>query len=630
MLLEKIDKPEDVKKLTVKQLPVLAEEIRKFIIEKISRTGGHLASNLGVVELTIALFKVLDMSEDKIIWDVGHQSYTHKILSGRKDDFDSLRQIGGISGFPKRNESPFDAFDTGHSSTSISAGVGMVQARELQGKDYTVVSVIGDGSLTGGMAYEALNNAAELKSNFIIVLNDNEMSISRNVGGISRYLGGIRTGEGYARLKRNVESGLRAIPGVGDMLAEQVKKTKDSLKQMVIPGMFFEDMGITYLGPVNGHNTAELIKTLRYAKKLDHAVLLHVITRKGKGYAPAENNPGAFHGIDPFDIKTGAPVSKKAGPSYTSVFSDELIKLAEKDKNIVAVTAAMPDGTGLSAFARKYPKRFFDVGIAEAHAVTSSAGMAAAGLKPVIAVYSSFLQRGFDQIVHDVCLQNLPVVFAIDRAGLVGADGETHQGIFDISYLSQIPNMKVLAPKNADELRAMLAYAFNEGSPVAVRYPRGVAYTGLSEYDAPIVTGKSELIHRGSGIAFMALGSMVSTAEHIVKKLKDAGLDPSFINARFAKPIDFAMIDSLAEDHSFFVSLEENVSRGGFGESCECYIHEHYPHMRVFRCAIPDGYVEHGDVTRLRKLLGIDSDSIIEKLKAEGFIDLQQPSTGEK
>ena len=621
MLLDQINEPEDLKRLTYRQLDTLSAEIRKFIIEKTSRTGGHLASNLGVVELTIALFRVLNMPQDKIIWDVGHQSYTHKILSGRKDDFDSLRQMGGLSGFPKRNESPFDAFDTGHSSTSISAGLGMAQGRDIRGESYTVVSVIGDGALTGGMAYEALNNASHLKKNFIIILNDNEMSISKNVGGISNYLNGLRTGESYNRLKHNVENALRAIPHVGNALAEQLKRTKDSLKQMVIPGMFFEDMGITYLGPVDGHDIRAVERALRDAKKVEHAVLIHVITKKGKGYPPAEEAPGKYHGVEPFDIKTGKKRKTQTEKTYTGVFSEKLCQLAEKDASIVAVTAAMPDGTGLAAFGRAFPNRFFDVGIAEAHAVTSAAGMAAAGLKPVVAVYSSFLQRGFDQIVHDVCLQNLPVVFAVDRAGIVGSDGETHQGIFDLSYLSAIPNMKVLAPKNAAELEDMLEYAFAQGSPVALRYPRGAAWTGLLEKRQPIETGRAELLHKGSGLAFMALGSMVSTAAHICEKLREQGLDPSLCNARFAKPVDLEMVERLCRTHDRIVTLEENVGRGGFGQVVACHVHKTAPNVRVETITLPDAYIEHGDVSALRKLLGIDSDSIIERLAAADMLN---------
>ena len=621
MLLEHIKDPSDLRRMTYRQLDMLAGEIRSFIIEKTSHTGGHLASNLGVVELTIALFRVLDMPKDKIIWDVGHQSYTHKILSGRREEFDSLRKMGGLSGFPKRNESPFDAFDTGHSSTSISAGLGMAQGRDILGEDYHVVSVIGDGALTGGMAYEALNNASHLKKNFIIILNDNDMSISHNVGGMSNYLNGLRTDEGYNRLKQNVESWLRSIPNVGDRLALRLKRTKDSLKQMIIPGMLFEDMGITYLGPVDGHDIRALERAIKDAKKVEHAVLVHVITKKGKGYEPAENDPEHFHGVEPFDIKTGKPLVKTKEETYTEVFSEKLCELAQKDSSIVAVTAAMPDGTGLSAFAKQFPERFFDVGIAEAHAVTSAAGMAAAGLKPVVAVYSSFLQRGFDQIVHDVCLQNLPVVFAVDRAGLVGSDGETHQGIFDLSYFCQIPNMKVLAPKNADELRLMLEYAFSQGGPCAIRYPRGIAYKGLTGLLAPVMTGKAEMLHRGRDLAFMALGSMVSTAEHICTKLREGrGLDPSLINARFAKPVDLDMAAELLRTHRYLVTLEENVERGGFGQVVSCFAESSGSSCRVINIALPDAYIEHGDVTALRAMLGIDSDSIIKKLEEEGIV----------
>ncbi len=621
MLLEHIKDPSDLRKMTYKQLDILAEEIRHFIIEKTSHTGGHLSANLGVVELTIALFRVLDMPKDKIIWDVGHQSYTHKILSGRKDEFDSLRKKGGLSGFPKRNESPFDAFDTGHSSTSISAGLGMAQGRDLKGEDYTIVSVIGDGALTGGMAYEGLNNASHIEKNFIIILNDNDMSISRNVGGMSTYLNGIRTARGYNKLKKDVESWLRSIPYVGDQVASSFKRTKESLKQMVIPGMIFEDMGITYLGPVDGHDIRSLERAIRDAKKVNHAVLLHVITKKGRGYAPAEKDPQRFHGVEPFDIRTGRPLEKSSGVTYTGVFSRKLCELAKKDSSIVAVTAAMPDGTGLAEFSREFPERFFDVGIAEAHAVTSAAGMAAAGLRPVVAVYSSFLQRGFDQIVHDVCLQNLPVVFAVDRAGLVGSDGETHQGIFDLSYLCEIPNMKVLAPKNAVELQQMLEYAFSQSGPCAIRYPRGRAYEGLSQYSSDIETGRAELIHRGSHIAFMALGSMVSTAEHICSKLREQkGLDPSLINARFAKPLDEDMIRELLKTHDKLITLEENVERGGFGQAVSSLAERESYACRVINIALPDAYIEHGDVSALREMLGIDSDSIIRRLERDGIV----------
>ena len=620
MILEQIKGPEDLKKLTSEELSQLAEEIRAFLIEKISHTGGHLASNLGVVELTIALFRTFDLPEDKIIWDVGHQSYTHKILSGRRMEFDELRQYGGLSGFPKRKESPYDSFDTGHSSTSISAGLGIAQGRDILGEDYKVVSVIGDGALTGGMAYEALNNAARMKKNFIIILNDNKMSISENVGGMSRYLGGLRTGAGYNDLKKNVADTLERIPVVGGRMIDKIKRTKNSINQLFIPGMLFENMGITYLGPVDGHNIPALCKVLKEAQKLDHAVLVHVITKKGKGYEPAEKNPAHFHGVSPFDIKTGKPLAEKKYPTYTDVFSKKLCQLGETHPELVAVTAAMPDGTGVAAFGKKFPDRFFDVGIAEAHAVTSAAGMAAAGLRPVVAVYSSFLQRGYDQILHDVCIQNLPVLFAVDRAGLVGSDGETHQGIFDYSYLTSIPNMSVAAPKNLWELRAMLDFAMDYKAPFAIRYPRGTAYRGLKEFMQPIAYGKGEIIYEEENIALLAVGSMVSTGEHVRAKLKEEGVSCTLANARFVKPFDKELVDRLAKNHRLIVTMEENVLQGGFGLPVTAYIHEHYPQVKVMNIALPDAYVEHGNVSVLRKGLGIDSDSIIQRLKAEGWL----------
>ena len=620
MILEQIKGPENLKNMSPEELCVLAGEIRTFLIEKISHTGGHLASNLGVVELTIALLRTFDLPKDKIIWDVGHQSYTHKILSGRMQEFDELRQYGGLSGFPKRKESPYDAFDTGHSSTSISAGLGIAQGRDILGVDYKVVSVIGDGALTGGMAYEALNNAARMKKNFIIVLNDNKMSISENVGGMSRYLGGLRTGNGYNDLKKNVADTLERIPVVGERMIDRIKRTKNSIKQLFIPGMLFENMGITYLGPVDGHNIQALCKVFKEAQKLDHAVLVHVLTKKGKGYEPAEKNPAAFHGVSPFDIKTGRPVAEKKYPTYTDVFSKKLCQLGETHPELVAVTAAMPDGTGVAAFGKRFPDRFFDVGIAEAHAVTSAAGMAAAGLRPVVAVYSSFLQRGYDQILHDVCIQNLPVIFAVDRAGLVGSDGETHQGIFDYSYLTSIPNMSVAAPKNLWELRAMLDFAMDYKAPFAIRYPRGTAYRGLKEFMQPISYGKGEMLYEEEDIALLAVGSMVSTGEHVREKLKEEGYSCTLANARFVKPFDKELVERLAKNHRLIVTMEENVLQGGFGLPVTAYIHEHHPQVKVLNIALPDAYVEHGNVSVLREGLGIDSDSIIRKLKTEGWL----------
>ena len=503
MLLEKINKENDIKNIPQDQLPLLAEEIRAFLLEHLSKTGGHLASNLGAVELTMALHYVFSLPEDKIIWDVGHQSYTHKILTGRKDGFDHLRQLGGMSGFPKRSESPCDAYDTGHSSTSISAGVGYVCARELRQESYSVVSVIGDGALTGGMAYEAMNNASQLKKNFIIVLNDNEMSISENVGGISSYLSNMRTAEGYNELKMGVKKSLNKIPGIGPATVRRLHKTKDSIKRLIIPGMFFEDMGLTYLGPVNGHDCTRMIQILQEAKKVEGPVLVHVHTQKGRGYTPAVRHPARFHGTSAFDLEHGIPLKNSGKANYTDIFSTVMRKFGDREEKVVAVTAAMPDGTGLKRFRNMFPERFFDVGIAEEHAVTFAAGLALGGMIPVVAVYSSFLQRAVDQIIEDVCLQNLHVIFAVDRAGLVGSDGETHQGCFDLSYLSMIPNMTVMAPKNKWELSDMLKFAVNYNGPIAVRYPRGEAYDGLEEHRDPIVKGRSERIFRGRDIALV-------------------------------------------------------------------------------------------------------------------------------
>ena len=614
-LLSQIRDGADLASLSEAETKKLCAEIREYLIDSVSRTGGHLASNLGVVELTVAIHSVFDTARDRLVFDVGHQSYVHKLLTGRMEQFSTLRKFGGMSGFPKTAESVYDTFNTGHSSTSLSAGIGLVRARDLQGEDHKVVSVIGDGALTGGEAYEALNNASALKTNFIIVLNDNNMSISENVGGMSTYLSNLRADEGYNLLKKAVSDSLSNIPLVGDRMVNTLLRTKNSIKQFLIPGMLFENMGLTYLGPVDGHDIRKLERIFREAQKIDRAVLIHVITRKGKGYAPAEKNPAAFHGVGPFCIETGELKKSSENPSYTEVFSRELCRLAAKDERIVALTAAMPDGTGLSRFARRFPKRFFDVGIAEQHAVTSAAGMAAAGLRPVVAVYSSFLQRAYDQIVHDVCLQNLPVVFCIDRAGLVGSDGETHQGIFDLTYLSSIPSMTVMAPKNMWELRDMMRFALSLGSPAAIRYPRGEAYRGLRDHRAVVEYGKSEMLYEEKDLALVAFGSMVSCAEHIRAKVRKEGKACTLVNGRFVKPIDYGMLDRLAQDHSVIVTLEENVLRGGAGEEITAYIHSHYPEIRVVNIGLPDTYVEHGNVSVLRKALGIDSDSIIERLR---------------
>lgn len=617
MALEKIQKANDIKELTEEELKELSDEIRRFLIEKISVTGGHLASNLGVVELTMALHKVLHFPEDKLIWDVGHQSYTHKLLTGRKEGFDDLRKYGGMSGFPKRKESKCDAFDTGHSSTSISAGLGYVAARELQQEHYNVVSVIGDGSMTGGMAYEALNNASRLKSNFIIVLNDNTMSISKNVGGMSNYLNGLRTTQVYSDLKRGVEDTIKRIPGRGERIVHQVKKTKSGIKQLFVPGMFFEDMGITYLGPVDGHDLKTLTKTLNEAKRVNHAVLVHVVTKKGKGYLPAETNPSKFHGTGPFDVTTGETIGGSGKDSYTDIFSKVLADIGKKDKKVVAITAAMADGTGLSRFAKLFSERFFDVGIAEEHAMTFAAGLAAGGMKPVFAVYSSFLQRAFDQTIHDVCLQNLPVVIAVDRAGLVGSDGETHQGVFDLSFLSLIPNLSILSPKNRWEMADMVRFAVGFQYPIALRYPRGEAYEGLKEFRAPIEYGKSELLYEESEIAVMFVGHMSFLAEQVREDLKAAGYQCSLINARFVKPLDTEMIRKISENHRILVTIEENVLTGGFGEQVEDFVMREGIPLKVRTIGISDDYVEHGNVDVLRKEVGLDRESIVKKVIAD-------------
>ena len=617
MVLEKIHKENDIKNLSPEELTMLADEIRQFLIEKISVTGGHLASNLGVVELTMALHLVFDLPQDKLIWDVGHQAYTHKLLTGRKAGFDELRKYGGMSGFPKRKESECDAFDTGHSSTSISAGLGYVAARELQGGTHSVVSIIGDGSMTGGMAYEALNNASRLKSNFIIVLNDNNMSISENVGGMSQYLNGLRTAQAYTGLKKGVEDTLKKIPGKGDRIIYHMKRTKSGIKQLFVPGMFFEDMGITYLGPVDGHDIHKLTRILNEAKRVDHAVLVHVMTKKGKGYVPAEENPSRFHGTGPFDIPSGTAVGKKATDSYTDVFSKVLADIGKQDEKVVAITAAMADGTGLARLAKMFPQRFFDVGIAEEHAMTFAAGLAAGGMKPVFAVYSSFLQRAFDQTIHDVCLQNLPVFIAVDRAGLVGSDGETHQGVFDLSFLLEIPNLTVMSPKNRWEMADMVRFAVDFPYPVALRYPRGEAYEGLKEFRTPILYGKSEVICRESGIAILFIGHMSELGESVWKAMKEAGYRCSLINARFAKPLDTEMIRDLCRDHQLIVTIEENVLAGGFGEQVVQYVMQSGEKTRVRTIGISDDYVEHGNVEVLRKEVGLDQETIVAQIKED-------------
>ena len=617
MILDSIQKENDIQKIDNKDLPQLAQEIRTFLIEKISENGGHLGSNLGVVELTMAMHLSFHLPEDKMIWDVGHQSYTHKILTGRRDGFDTLRKYGGMSGFPKRKESACDAFDTGHSSTSISAGLGYAMASQLKGDNNYVVSVIGDGSLTGGMAWEALNNASRLKRNFIIVLNDNNMSIAENVGGFSEYLNQVRTRERYQNLKAGVENTLSRLPGRGEQLIRGIRKTKNSIKQFFVPGMLFEEMGLTYLGPYDGHNIDQLMRAFKEAKQVNGAVVLHVCTQKGQGYEPAMRHPARFHGAEPFVIETGLPKKKRIKANYTDIFSTVMRKMGDREPDVVAVTAAMPDGTGLKRFHNMFPDRFFDVGIAEQHAVTFAAGLAAAGLKPVVAVYSSFLQRAYDQVIHDVCIQNLHVIFAIDRAGLVGSDGETHQGIFDLSYLSSIPNMTVMAPKNKWELSDMMKFAVRYDGPIALRYPRGEAYDGLSRFRLPIEYGKWETIYDENEIALLAVGSMVKTAVEVRDRLRQMGYGCTLVNARFVKPLDQEAIRTLQTEHQLLVTMEENVKAGGFGEAVLEYLNEIKSQTRAMVIALPDDYVEHGNVDLLKQECGIDAESIIKKIVIE-------------
>ena len=561
----------------------------------------------------MALHIALDLPKDKIIWDVGHQSYTHKLLTGRKEGFDTLRQYGGMSGFPKRCESDADCFDTGHSSTSISAGLGMVKARDLKGEDYAVVSVIGDGSLTGGLAYEALNNASRLETNYIIILNDNEMSISESVGGMGKYLNNVRTAQGYLNLKEDVYAQLRTSTKVVD----SIRRAKNSFKQLFVPGMVFENLGITYLGPVNGHDTAGLVRAIKEARKVKKAVMIHVVTKKGKGYEPAEKHPARFHGTEPFIVENGLPRNPRTTANYQDIFSTVMCKLGARDDKVVAITAAMADGTGLKRFRNIYPDRFVDAGIAEEHAVTYAAGLAIGGYKPVFAVYSSFLQRAYDQILEDVCLQNLPVVFAIDRAGLVGSDGETHQGIFDLSYMSSMPNMHIMAPKNKWELSDMLKFAVSLNAPVAVRYPRGNAYAGLEDFRAPIEMGKCEPIYEEKDICLLAVGSMVKIAEDVRTILKDKGYKCSLVNARFVKPIDTDYIHRAAATHRLFVTMEENVASGGYGEKVRSYIDEKRLDANVLSIAIPDQFITHGSVDKLLKELRMDAQSVADRIVEE-------------
>lgn len=619
-ILDRINQPNDIKEISPAQYNRLAKEIRHFMLHRVSEHGGHLASNLGAVELTMALHLFLDFPKDKLIWDVGHQAYVHKILTGRKEGFFSLREYQGMSGFPKRKESECDTFDTGHSSTSLSVANGLVSARELSGGDEKIVAVIGDGALSGGMAMEALNNVGKLESNMIIILNDNNMSISENVGGMANYLAKIRSNTAYTGFKGGLEETLNKLP-VGQKIVKKLKQSKDSLKHLFIGGMYFEDLGITYIGPIDGHDIEQITQALETAAKMPKAVLIHVVTKKGKGYEPAENDPGRFHGIEPFALKTGEILRPSEGVSYTKMFSDTMLELGEKNKKIVGITAAMPTGTGLAEFAKKYPERFFDVGIAEEHAVTFAAGMAVGGYHPVVAVYSTFLQRAYDQILHDVCIGNLPVTFAVDRAGIVGKDGETHQGVFDLSYLAHIPNLTVMAPKSTIELRDMLYYAASCNFPVAVRYPRGTSEDTDGLPVSEIVQGRAELLAEagantaGKSVAFVAVGNTVGLAWRLKERLESEGVSVSIVNARFVVPMDQECILSMAKRHDVLVTLEENVARGSFGESVSALLMKQNVNVRHVLGALSDCFIEHGGQQTLRDLYGLSEEELYVRIR---------------
>lgn len=618
-LLDKINSPADVKKLSDEQLKQLAAEIRQLLIKVISHTGGHLAPNLGVVELTLALHKVFTTPQDKLVFDVGHQAYIHKIITGRREQFPTLRQYGGLSGFPKRSESEHDAFGTGHSSTSISAALGMAVARDLQGEDYNVVAIIGDGSMTGGMAFEALNNAGTLHKKMVVVLNDNEMSISKNVGAMSDYLYHLRTGETYNKIKNDIEGWLKNMEFGTDVL-KAIRRLKGSVKYLMVPTSIFEELGFTYLGPVDGHDIHGLIEVLQAAKKIDGPVMVHVLTKKGKGYKPAEESPNKFHGTGPFEIATGKKITNPAAPiSYTEVFGKTITELADSDKKVVGLTAAMPDGTGLNIFAQAHPDRFFDVGIAEQHAVTAAAGMAAAGMKPVTAIYSTFMQRAYDSILHDICMQKLHVTMCLDRAGLVGDDGYTHHGVFDYAYLRSIPNMTIMAPKDENELRHMLKTALSFNGPISVRYPRGSGVgVDITEPMHELPIGKAEVLREGAELCFWAIGSMVQSAVQAADKLKEQGIDAGVVNMRFAKPLDKELLIEHAKRYGKIVTLEEGVLAGGVGSEVLEILDDAglLQQCAVLRLGIPDEFVTHGDKKLLFRDLGLDTDVIVQKAAA--------------
>ena len=617
-LLDKLGQTEDIRKYSLFELESLAKEIRQLIIATVSQNGGHLAPSLGTVELTLALYSVFKFPQDKLIWDVGHQAYTHKILTGRKDKFSTLRQKGGITGFPNRFESPYDAFGVGHASTSISAALGMAVSRDLSGRSNKVIAVIGDGALTGGEAFEALNHAGELGKDLIVILNDNEMSIDKNVGAMSEYLSRIRLMPQYKQAKHDVEEILSSIPRIGNRVLKTANQIKDSIRSVLVPGALFEEMGFSYLGPMDGHNISLLQEVLSNVREMSGPVLLHVHTMKGKGYSPAEDNPGKFHGVGKFDQATVEVVKKAGGtPSYTAVFSKALIDLAEKRPELVAITAAMPSGTGLDAFKEKYPRRFLDVGIAEEHAVTMAAGLAADGKHPVVAIYSTFAQRAYDQLIHDVCLQKLPVTLCLDRAGLVGADGPTHHGVFDLSYLRQMPNMTVFVPKDENELRQMLGKAVTMDTPTAVRYPRGAGLgVEIREEFADLTVGKAEVISEGGEIAFLAVGTMNETATKAAEILAEQGIEATLANMRFVKPLDEELLLQLGTDKKLLVTLEENVLAGGFGSAVAEFLLDKGLPARLLRFGLPDAFVEQGSRQELLELVGLTPEAVAAKILA--------------
>ena len=612
-ILEQIEKTGDIKKVAPQDYEALAAEIRRFLIHKVSRTGGHLASNLGVVELTMALHIVFDPPHDKLIFDVGHQSYTHKLLTGRKDGFDTLRRYGGMSGFPKGAESSCDVFDTGHSSTSISAGLGLAQARALSGEDYAVVSVIGDGSMTGGLAFEALNNAGQLKGNFIIVINDNNKSIGDNVGGMSSTFQDLRTAPRYNRMKQKVKASLDKIPTVGGAMVRHIGRAKEAVKQILLPNMYFESMGLTYLGPVDGHDMKALIHTLRNARRLDRPVVVHVVTQKGRGYSFAEQDPERFHGIGPFDVQTGRSLDTPR-KTYTDEISEGLLRLGAASHKVCAITAAMAYGTGLVPFQKAFPDRFFDVGIAEQHAVTFAAGLAKGGFKPYVCIYSTFLQRAYDQIVHDVALQNLPVTFLIDRAGLVGADGPTHHGMLDAGFLQTVPGLTVLAPRDGAELQAMLDYSLTFGGPLAIRYPRAAVPETAAGERPPLEYGRAEILRQGSGVLILAAGNLTENARKTLPLLEQAGLRATLVNARFIKPFDEELLRRLSADHRLIAVLEENNRSGGLGEHVADFCDREGLPCRVLDLSPDDAFYPQGDMTHLCRDLGWLPEQLAERI----------------